>query len=522
MIIKLLLLTLAHASLQASTPSSPTYEAGVVEFNYGSLVNMTSQQMLNVNLQQYIEFMNAAPSSLDIIVFPEGTLNTILTATEIPESDDDITPCNNPNYADNNLLKIISCSAHEHNRYVVINVITKAKCPDTEMIFNDDPRNCSDTRDGFSYYNTNIVFNRDGDIISSYRKYHLFGERLDKPYKPALVTFDTDFGVTFGHFICFDMHFRYPAVELVRGHKVTDIIFTSKWFSELPFLTAVQVQQYWAHSLDVNLLAAGANYPRVASTGSGIYGGSKGPYIAEMSPINQSKLYTAKIYKKIPQNEAIKIEHKVTRHTKDEMKSLDIWRDQLDVYDIQFLNDTDGLNIMTRNVCNHTVCCNIKVNYTIKNSTTKPHYQYAIAFYFGNRTFSGVVETGIAACAIIACPQRDIVSCGTRDESLENIYEWNLIEINGEFPMRYDQYFYMPSTLDDNILPLVPELFDYNVDSGRKDGINVVMKLNKHVDNLLTFGIWGRDFSDESDKASGSACGLVLVVVCVMLLLGFI
>jgi len=236
---------------------------------------MTSQQMLDENLKQYIEFMNAAPSSLDIIVFPEGTLNTILTAIEISES----TPCNNSSYANNNLLKMISCSAQEHNRYVVINVITKAKCPDTEMILNDDPRNCDDTRDGFSYYNTNIVFDRVGDIISSYRKYHLFGERLDKPHKPALVTFDTDFGITFGHFICFDMHFRYPAVELVRAHKVTDIIFTSKWFSELPFLTAVQTQQYWAHSLDVNLLAAGANYPRYASTGSGIYGGNKGELV---------------------------------------------------------------------------------------------------------------------------------------------------------------------------------------------------------------------------------------------------
>lgn len=239
-----------------------------------------------------------------------------------------------------------------------------------------------------------------------------------------------------------------------------------------------------------------------------------------MSPINKSKLYTAKIYKKIPQNEAIKIEHKLIRYTKDEMKSLDIWRDHLDVYDIQFLNETDGPNFVAKNICNNTLCCDIKVNYTIKNSGTKPHYQYAIAFYFGNRTFSGVVETGVAACAIIACPQRDIASCGTRDESLENIYEWNVIEINGEFPMRNDQYFYMPSTLDDNILPLHPELFDYSVGSGRKDGINVVMKLNKHVDNLLTFGIWGRDFSDESDKASGCACTLVLLIVCLLFLSG--
>ena len=100
-----------------------------------------------------------------------------------------------------------------------------------------------------------------------------------------------------------------------------------------------------------------------------------GAYIAEMSPINKSKLYTAKIHKKISQNEAIKIEHSFTRYTKDEMKSLDIWRDQLDVYDIQFLNDTDGLNFITRNICNNTLCCDIKVNYTIKSILEIEHFQ---------------------------------------------------------------------------------------------------------------------------------------------------
>lgn len=241
---------------------------------------MTSKQMLVENLKLYTDIMQSAPSTLDIIVFPEGTLNTILTAIELPDSI--ITPCTstNPDYEDDNLLKVISCSARQHNRYVIINVITKAKCPDIEMIANDDPRNCDDeNKDGFSYYNTNVVFDRVGAVISRYRKFHLFRENLNKPYKPELVTFETDFGVTFGHFVCFDILFRFPAAELARRYNVTDFVTTSKWFSELPFLTAVQTQQSWAHSFDVNLLAAGANFPRVASTGSGIYGGKKGELV---------------------------------------------------------------------------------------------------------------------------------------------------------------------------------------------------------------------------------------------------
>lgn len=239
-----------------------------------------------------------------------------------------------------------------------------------------------------------------------------------------------------------------------------------------------------------------------------------------MSGVTTTKLLTSTVYKKIPQNNQIEINHDIKRSTNTEMKTLDIWRDQLDVYDIQFLNDTVGLNFIARNICNNTLCCNFKVNYAIKNSTTKPHYQYAIAFYTGNRTFSGVVETGVAACAIIACPRRDITSCGTRDESLEIIHVWNSIEINGEFPMSNDQYFYMPSTLDDAILPLQPEQFEYDVKIRGMNGINVVMRLNKNVDNLLTFGVWGRDFSDEMDSGgNGVFYSMMLIGLLALIIL---
>lgn len=54
---------------------------------------------------------------------------------------------------------------------------------------------------------------------------------------PEIVTFDTDFGVKFGTFICFDILFREPATQLTRVHQVTDIVYPTAWFSETPFLT---------------------------------------------------------------------------------------------------------------------------------------------------------------------------------------------------------------------------------------------------------------------------------------------
>jgi predicted amidohydrolase len=183
--------------------------------------------------------MDNAPSNLDVIVFPESTLvYSLLTAAVIPEPEEKISPCDVDGYDE--VITKISCAAKNYQRYVVINLSTKAPCPDSDMIAQKDPRNCSARSDGFSYYNTNVAFDRKGVIVSRYRKFNLFGESVDKPIKASMATFDTDFGVTFGHFVCFDLMFRKPALELVRTMNITDIIFPTMWFSELPFLTGVQ------------------------------------------------------------------------------------------------------------------------------------------------------------------------------------------------------------------------------------------------------------------------------------------
>lgn len=283
--------------------------------------------------------MDEAPSTLDIIIFPEMTLNNMGTAVETPEPDAKVSPCTDVNFPEN-LIKQLSCSARTHNRYVVVNVVTKTPCPDADMTANGDPRDCADRPDGFSYYNTNIVFDRSGTVISRYRKYNLFGEAVDKPHKPSVVAFDTDFGVRFGHFVCFDLMFRAPALELVRRENITDIIFTTMWFSEMPFLTAVQVQQNWAYTNNVNFLAAGANNPAVGSTGTGIFAARQGSLISVMEGKADTRLYTATVPKRNFTQQPITETY--VRYDKNEMKPLKLKRDQLDKYAIQFRKLMDG------------------------------------------------------------------------------------------------------------------------------------------------------------------------------------
>lgn len=83
--------------------------------------------------------MNEAPANLDIIVFPEATLNTNLTAVEIPEVSEKISPCNSSSYPADGLLNLISCSARNFKRCVVVNIVTKVACPDADMTAFEDP-----------------------------------------------------------------------------------------------------------------------------------------------------------------------------------------------------------------------------------------------------------------------------------------------------------------------------------------------------------------------------------------------
>lgn len=60
---------------------------------------------------------------------------------------------------------------------------------------------------------------------------------------PEIVIFQTDFGVNFGIFICFDILFHEPALQLTRLRQITDFVYPTAWFSEVPFLTGTTVKR---------------------------------------------------------------------------------------------------------------------------------------------------------------------------------------------------------------------------------------------------------------------------------------
>lgn len=61
---------------------------------------------------------------------------------------------------------------------------------------------------------------------------------------PEFVTFETDFDVKFGTFVCFDILFKTPAIDLVRKYGVKDFVYPTAWFSELPFITGKRLRDF--------------------------------------------------------------------------------------------------------------------------------------------------------------------------------------------------------------------------------------------------------------------------------------
>lgn len=121
-----------------------------------------------MRIDQYVSFILTVPSAkvddFDIIVFPESTLNSVENPFRYPDQRANINPCDDKS-GDYESMRKLSCAARNSKRYVVINVTTKRNC--TEDIKNKNvEQECTPPHD-MNMYNTNVVFDRQGSIIST-------------------------------------------------------------------------------------------------------------------------------------------------------------------------------------------------------------------------------------------------------------------------------------------------------------------------------------------------------------------
>ncbi|XP_070504524.1 vanin-like protein 2 [Chironomus tepperi] len=462
------------------------YTAAVLEFNSPGNRFSSAEQIVDVNLKEYIKWIYIAKEyNVDILVFPEATLNyhgllgddLKKFAIPLPQETSDNEYEYNCDYSSNTILNELSDAVGNVSIYVLVNIVEIEEC-------NESTSNANN----FSLYNTNIVFDRSGCIVSRYRKFNLFIEPdMSVPEDVNLPTFETDFGVTFGHFICFDILFKFPAYDLVLSN-ISHIIYPSMWYSEVPFLTSVQLQQNYAYRNNIVLLSSGANFPSNSKTGSGIFIGKYGPADSIISYRDETKIIVAKIPKDLNDDSIIPDNPTIKPYTPIEMDRLKTWSfTPQNIYPLQ-----DNFHLK-----NGEVECKFVLNFTdiSLNDSESIGYTYKFAVFSGKRNLANIVNAGEMYCSIIPCLNDDLKTCGYKLKDSRKLVPstvFHSISITMTVSnIGKDDCLIMPTSLDFSILPL-------NIDSFRFTEINqhaFKIEASKNLSNILTFGIYGRNFS---------------------------
>lgn len=202
------------------------YRAAVAKHSVINDRQRSNEQNLQSNLYQYVSLMKLAKDQDGkVIVFPEFGLtpqrrNFIIRpyredifpfAEEIPTISKDKyqTPYYDEKFVETSILKTISRAAKEIGILTLINMIEKV--PKRENI---DKNN---KEEDFFLYNTNVLFNENGELVLKYRKTHEwypFIPSYDQYEGDQIPVYTSSFGVTFGVFTCFDICFSDPAMEM--------------------------------------------------------------------------------------------------------------------------------------------------------------------------------------------------------------------------------------------------------------------------------------------------------------------
>ncbi|EDX00979.1 vanin-like protein 3 [Drosophila yakuba] len=486
------------------------YIAGVVEYR-PTIMGGTSEQLLEANLAGYLEIMASGNGTTDIIVFPEATLNSVITLTVVPKSTEqslcDEQVGDDPEIA--TFLRSLACAAREYSTYLVVNVKEQV----AEHCTADET--CSSS--GYSIHNTNVVFDRRGAVISRYRKWNLYLEpSTNRTESPEIATFTTDFNVTFGHFICFDMLFYTPAQDLVEQLGIRHVIVTKMFNSELPFLTASQFQQGWAWANRVNLLASGASLPQGGISGSGIYASQQGALARLMIADElegQRKLLLARV--PLDPDEPIATDEILESERTTPVKLKLLQQPELKNFATWELPKVQGSSVDKR-ICQEDLCCEFRATWTLVG--TQQEYNYRLGVWVGQRRYEEEQYSAIRLCGLFACTGSTVESCGLISEEQEHLQEHQVVftklQILGEFVQR-PRRLLMPSTLSSSSLyALQPSQLTWSM----KESVNVTrikMELLEPHGQLMTFAIYGNYFDEYANGGAerlGTGTQLFLLI----------
>eukprot|EP01084_Bolivina_argentea_P297137 511836_1 len=241
-------------------------------FDHEDLITSSDQAKYwqDQNIERITPYVQrASRQKVDILVLSEFALNGLVPTREemffylefVPDPHGDecttdptaCTPCNNDAFSERTTLQQLSCLAIENNLNLVVNY--------------GDYRDCEigvdeDCVDGHYQWNTQIVFDYNGVIISKYYKIHTYKEdEYNVPFEEDPTTFtitlpsDEITTVTFGIVVCYDSIYGSPLLPLVK-EGITDFVMSHWWVNTAPTMNIAMWTQAVSKTYGINLLVA--------------------------------------------------------------------------------------------------------------------------------------------------------------------------------------------------------------------------------------------------------------------------
>ncbi|KAI8442261.1 hypothetical protein MSG28_005831 [Choristoneura fumiferana] len=452
--------------LDRSTPADDSYVAAAVEYQVSADVEQ--------NLQNYVQLIKEAAEQLTLTRGSRSVnvpMYDLLKTQPIPA----LLPL-----AYDELLVGISTAARNHQIYVLINV--------------QEFMDCNTVPEGSEEY-------------CPEKKEYLRTPAL----KPDLGLFTTDFGVTFGHYICFDLMFQVPAIQVVEKNQITDVLFSTMWFSEMPYLSAVQIQEAYAYAENVNFIGAGANNVRVGSAGSGIYSGKAGALVSTMPGLPTTRLLVSRV-PKVPGNvTGMSYPGPIYDNPADHDSLVLITDPSLpDHISRPLVNGFQEFTLVDKDVS-----CRFRVRLNQREGVQVESHKYRAFVQDGSNTYSRR-QVGVAACLVVACKNNDSKTCAYRFGKNETHIEIKELEIEMSTlrnqynkTLQCDNVVYFPSSFRINKFPLSPVNYTYSessqneIETGELPKTNgrekIMYKINAPQDELMSFAIWGRIYVRDVD-----------------------
>lgn len=224
--------------------------------------------------------------------------------------------------------------------------------------------------------------------------------------------------------------------------------------------------------------------------------------ILEISKIKKETTYNKNYYSMNSSMDSSTNQKKIIPFDNGTNQHLFLKHDSFQAYQTVSLEDN-----AVKTICQNDFCCDFKVEI----AKVDPNTNYRLVIFNGDR-FYGNVKAGIRTCGIVQCLNNSVSSCGSVQKS-ETIF--NNIEITATFH-DYKNSLIMPSVLNPDLLPLKGWTF---LDHTHHDHMHVNMFSNKRTNNLVTFGIYSRNFNQNNANKTSFYTFNYFVMLLITLLL---